>query len=75
MQVKEYMRFRKLPSSIRRKIADYYENRFQGKMFDETQILMELNHCLREEASNVFQLVHATSSLLKLTEQKQLLFI
>lgn len=49
VQVKDYMRFRKLPADLRRKLTDYYENRFQGKMFDEKKILSELNHCLREE--------------------------
>nr|AFB83347.1 hyperpolarization-activated cyclic nucleotide channel [Ciona intestinalis] len=49
MQVKEYMQFRKLPSGLRHRISDYYENRFQGKMFDEERILTELNHNLREE--------------------------
>ena len=43
------MQFRKLPSKIRRKVTDYYENRYQGKMFDEGKILSELNHSLREE--------------------------
>lgn len=52
MQVKEYMAFRKLPSKLRGRIADYYENRFQGKMFDEAMILDELNHNLRTEVIN-----------------------
>ena len=52
MQVKEYMQFRKLPSKLRRKISDYYENKYQGKMFDENMILSELNHNLREEVSS-----------------------
>jgi len=43
------MQFRKLPAALRRKVTDYYENRFQGKMFDEAKILSELNHSLREE--------------------------
>ena len=28
--VKHYMIFRKLPTDLRRRISDYYENRFQG---------------------------------------------
>nr|XP_039270745.1 potassium/sodium hyperpolarization-activated cyclic nucleotide-gated channel 2-like isoform X1 [Styela clava] len=52
MQVKEYMQFRKLPIPLRRQISDYYENRFQGKMFDEDRILDELNHNLRDEIIN-----------------------
>ena len=37
-QVKEYMIFRKLPMELRYRMNDYYENRFQGKMFDEDKI-------------------------------------
>lgn len=51
MQVKEYMQFRKLPIPMRRRISDYYENRFQGKMFDEEKILSELNHNLKDEVN------------------------
>lgn len=49
MQVKEYMAFRKLPDKLRKRIADYYEYRFQGKMFDEDKILNELNPVLRTQ--------------------------
>ena len=42
------MSFRKLPVELRKRITDYYENRYQGKMFDEENILGELNECLRE---------------------------
>ena len=37
---------------LRRRISDYYENRYQGKMFNESQILRELNPILREELVN-----------------------
>jgi len=47
-QVEEYMIYRKLPRSLRQKIAEYYEHRYQGKMFDEERILGELNECLRQ---------------------------
>lgn len=47
-QVEEYMIFRKLPHSLRQRISEYYEHRFQGKMFDEEYILTELNSCLRQ---------------------------
>jgi len=48
MQVKEYMRFRRLPKEMRSRIYSYYENRYQGKMFDEQGILNELSSNLRE---------------------------
>ena len=42
------MSFHKLPADFRQKIHDYYEHRYQGKMFDEESILEELNEPLRE---------------------------
>ena len=47
-QVKEYMRYRRLPESLRNRVFKYYEHRFQGKMFDEQGILDELSSPLRE---------------------------
>ena len=42
------MIYRKLPRTMRQRITDYYEHRYQGKMFDEGSILGELNECLKE---------------------------
>jgi hyperpolarization activated cyclic nucleotide-gated potassium channel 2 len=53
-QVEEYMISRKLPRQLRQRIADYYERRYHGKMFDEENILGELNECLREVGSSFF---------------------
>lgn len=50
-QVEEYMIYRKLPRNLRQRITDYYEHRYQGKMFDEVSILGELNECLKEVSS------------------------
>lgn len=47
-QVEQYMSFHKLPADMRQKIHDYYEHRYQGKIFDEENILNELNDPLRE---------------------------
>ena len=47
------MSYRKLPRNLRQGISDYYEHRYQGKMFDEETILNELNECLREVSSAV----------------------
>ena len=47
-QVEQYMSFHKLPADTRQRIHDYYEHRYQGKMFDEESILGELNEPLRE---------------------------
>ncbi|KAI1889512.1 hypothetical protein AGOR_G00163640 [Albula goreensis] len=46
------MSFHKLPADMRQRIHDYYEHRYQGKMFDEESILGELNEPLREEIIN-----------------------
>ncbi|ESO10035.1 hypothetical protein HELRODRAFT_72757 [Helobdella robusta] len=51
-QVEEYMAYRKLPRNLRQRITYYYEHRYQGKMFDEKNILAELNECLKEEIIN-----------------------
>ncbi|KAL3866127.1 hypothetical protein ACJMK2_043457 [Sinanodonta woodiana] len=59
-QVEEYMIYRKLPRKLRQKISDYYEHRYQGKMFDEETILGELNECLRQNVIN-----HNCRSLVK----------
>ena len=56
-QVEEYMVYRKLPRNLRQRISDYYEHRYQGKMFDEKSILDELNECLKEVGNNNFVLV------------------
>ncbi len=47
-QVEQYMSFHKLPADMRQKIHDYYEHRYQGKIFDEDSILNELNDPLKE---------------------------
>jgi len=51
-QVKEYMDFCKVPQHLRIRIREYYEVKFQGKMFNETAILEELNPLLREKVIN-----------------------
>uniref|UniRef100_A0A8C9S5W4 Hyperpolarization activated cyclic nucleotide-gated potassium channel 3 n=2 Tax=Scleropages formosus TaxID=113540 RepID=A0A8C9S5W4_SCLFO len=51
-QVEQYMSFHKLPADLRQKIHEYYEHRFQGKMFDEDDILGELSDPLKEEIIN-----------------------
>ncbi|KAG7469416.1 hypothetical protein MATL_G00128630 [Megalops atlanticus] len=48
-QVEQYMSFHKLPADMRQKIHEYYEHRYQGKMFDEENILGELSEPLKEE--------------------------
>ncbi|XP_010223405.1 PREDICTED: potassium/sodium hyperpolarization-activated cyclic nucleotide-gated channel 4 [Tinamus guttatus] len=51
-QVEQYMSFHKLPADRRHRSHDYYEHRYQGKMFDEESILGELSEPLREEIIN-----------------------
>lgn len=47
-QVEQYMSFHKLTPDTRQRIHEYYEHRYQGKMFDEENILGELSEPLRE---------------------------
>ncbi|KAL7978121.1 hypothetical protein Chor_005108 [Crotalus horridus] len=51
-QVEQYMSFHKLPGDTRQRIHEYYEHRYQGKMFDEDNILEELSEPLKEEIIN-----------------------
>ncbi|XP_063105654.1 potassium/sodium hyperpolarization-activated cyclic nucleotide-gated channel 3 isoform X2 [Cavia porcellus] len=51
-QVEQYMSFHKLPADTRQRIHEYYEHRYQGKMFNEESILGELSEPLREEIIN-----------------------
>ena len=51
-ELKEYMSFRKFPLQLRFRLDEYYEARFQGKMFNEDEILSALNPVLREELIN-----------------------
>ncbi|KAM8921553.1 potassium/sodium hyperpolarization-activated cyclic nucleotide-gated channel 3 [Pelodytes ibericus] len=51
-QVEQYMSFHKLPPDTRQRIHEYYEHRYQGKMFDEENILGELSEPLTEEIVN-----------------------
>jgi hypothetical protein len=41
------MVWRKFPRDLRNRITEYYEHRYQGKMFDEDAILSELSERLR----------------------------
>ena len=42
---------------MRQKIHDYYEHRYQGKIFDEDNILSELNDPLKEVRRLEFKLL------------------
>ncbi|KAJ8025270.1 Potassium/sodium hyperpolarization-activated cyclic nucleotide-gated channel 4 [Holothuria leucospilota] len=46
-QVKEYMRYRRIPLKIQRRVLEYYDHRYQRKLFDEVTILSEQSHPLR----------------------------
>lgn len=56
-EVEEYMLSRKLPRKLRDRITEYYEHKYQGKMFDEENILGELNECLRTVSKRILHLV------------------
>eukprot|EP00795_Rhopilema_esculentum_P006316 gene6316-11743_t len=48
-QVEEYMTYRSLPDHVKERLSNYYEHRYQGKMFNEEQILGEISRPLKEE--------------------------
>ncbi|XP_072038244.1 potassium/sodium hyperpolarization-activated cyclic nucleotide-gated channel 3-like [Amphiura filiformis] len=51
-QVEEYLSYHKLPREMRLKITDYYEYRYHGKMFDESQIFNEVSQSILEDVAN-----------------------
>ncbi|XP_067951844.1 potassium/sodium hyperpolarization-activated cyclic nucleotide-gated channel 1-like [Watersipora subatra] len=69
-QVNEYMIYRKLPGELRRRITDYYEHRFGGKLFNEAAILSEISDCLRKDViqHNCKELVRSVPFFLKADE-------
>ncbi|XP_033111122.1 potassium/sodium hyperpolarization-activated cyclic nucleotide-gated channel 2-like [Anneissia japonica] len=46
-QVKEYMRFHKVPYQTQKRVLEYYEHRYQRKYFNEHAIISEQNKPLR----------------------------
>jgi len=58
-EVKEYMHYKKMPTDLREAIVGYWETKFDGKVFNESKILMELNPILRTQIIdfNCFDLV------------------
>lgn len=49
---------------MRQKIHDYYEHRYQGKIFDEENILNELNDPLREVRFTVLDMSDTLLSII-----------
>ncbi|XP_075453077.1 potassium/sodium hyperpolarization-activated cyclic nucleotide-gated channel 2-like isoform X2 [Ascaphus truei] len=48
-QCKIYLRHHRMPSELRNRVLDHLYVRFQGKWFDEEQILKDLSESLRQE--------------------------
>jgi len=48
-QIEEYITYRGLPDNVKERLSNYYEHRYQGRMFDEEQILCEISKPLKEE--------------------------
>ena len=67
-QVEEYMGYRKLPRDMRQRITEYFEHRYQGKFFDEEEILGELSEKLKEAsaASQFLRAISLTISLMRI---------
>ena len=49
IQVDDYLRFNRTTASLKRSIKDFYEYHYKQRIFDEDQILSELNPLLHEE--------------------------
>ncbi|MGH0122175.1 UNVERIFIED_CONTAM: hypothetical protein FKN15_015479 [Acipenser sinensis] len=47
--LEDYMSYRKLPKNLRSRISTYYQARYQGKWFDEREILNVLSESLKVE--------------------------
>ena len=47
-QVEEYMRYRKLPGKLKRRVHEYYYQRYHGQLFSEERIIKDLSQTLRE---------------------------
>ena len=46
-QAKEYMRYRKVPIDLQKRVLEYYEHRYQRKFFDENAFLNEQSTPIR----------------------------
>ncbi|KAL3256819.1 hypothetical protein MRX96_017108 [Rhipicephalus microplus] len=51
-EVEDYMQCQKFPNKLRSRMRDYFENRYEGRVFDEAKILASLSDPLREEIVN-----------------------
>eukprot|EP00118_Oscarella_pearsei_P005056 m.22589 g.22589 ORF g.22589 m.22589 type:complete len:596 (+) comp28364_c0_seq2:538-2325(+) len=48
-QVQEYMQHHKLPMGTRSRVTKYFTHKYEGRLFDEQEILSELSDSLRSE--------------------------
>lgn len=53
-EVNEYMTYKNLSSSLKKKVRNYFELKYRGKYFNEVAILKELNDSLRQVGGYVF---------------------
>lgn len=47
-EVNEYLLFKNISEDLKNKVKQYYEMKYRGKLFDENNILNELNDSLRQ---------------------------
>jgi hypothetical protein len=69
--VEEYMAYRILPRDLRQRISEYFEHRYQGKFFNEGDILGELNEKLKEAGHFARACNSQIRDLASLTSMKQ----
>ena len=68
------MSYRKLPRTLRNEIVDYYEHRYNGKFFNEVEILQEVSECIRDVSWH-FRLNSQSSSLLNDSKSYPMLWV
>lgn len=47
-EVREFIQYKKLPNDLKKRMCDYYENRYRGLCFDQEKILAGMSDVLRE---------------------------
>ena len=64
-ELNDYMTFKNLDPPLKKKVFKYYEIKYRGKLFEETQLLNEMNESLRMEIGvrNCRQLITKVSFL------------
>ena len=47
-EVENYAMFRQIPVELKVKLSQYYDLKYNGRIFEENMFLDEVNHCLKQ---------------------------